>query len=908
MQKYNIQMRKSCLFFFLFLVSVNAFGKIHTPAHYENAIRQCFKEERWEAGKYMLDEARPYYGYLAVFLELDGWYLYHVGDYNQARLYLTKSTREDDSNFHAWEILEKVEEETKNYSAAICCINKMLEMDAYSAWLWRRKIYLYRLQGNDIEADRLLGRLYQIYPNDSIVRRDMAYRYELKAAEQANAADLDGRIESYVRILELDGAGNEDNYLVLTNLYLQKGLTDDALSVARQGAVRTGGMDVIRKYVNILCGQGRYYEALGYLEELRRTDRRPELYTLYNKVRKEQAGYTQTTDPYLTYGKLYGRTHSREAFNFVVNTAISRGYYDDALYYINDYKSRGHDADRDLLYKEATVWRRLGRDDKALAVYEQMVRDDLHDEGIVEEMGGLAYQLASASMAAGDYAEAERLLGICLTSSDEADLQNLSRRKLFACHMATRQYARAAEVLNASESPMSAEYEELAMTWAKRLMDEGRYGESLQVCDEAFERQVMPVELLMYACTSADLTGQPAEHYINQGLTRYPHEEFFRRKYGGLAQSMALQALKQKEFHTAIAFADEGLRVDSMNRELLYTKGVAYERLHQFDSAYVYQKYYNPSPVEVTTHNRHMNNLLSRSHRHAISTFYQRVTRGNVYAVMANAGVEYTRRNSRSTWGLLANYTGRDDVADESELRFAQTPGGTGFQLGGNGSLIWPEQGLTLAGNAAWASRYFPTLTADITLTKELPNDWTLSASLAYKKIDSYNRTYEIAAYEPVYENGRIASYRPVYRFKEWRHTKPDMYGVGIGASKTVGDFLIDGTANGYLIYNRAYYALKVRGTYFPTDSYGTKLYAGAGFGTAPEVTLIEAQLPESFEKLNTHVTGGFTWRLDAGVQLGVNGLWQNLYRQTEYFTTERTFRTTYVNLFYLTVNSVITF
>lgn len=45
--------------------------------------------------------------------------------------------------------------------------------------LWRRKIELYRKQNNDVEADRLLKRINQIYPNDTILRKDYIYSMEV---------------------------------------------------------------------------------------------------------------------------------------------------------------------------------------------------------------------------------------------------------------------------------------------------------------------------------------------------------------------------------------------------------------------------------------------------------------------------------------------------------------------------------------------------------------------------------------------------------------------------------------------------------------------------------------------------------------------------------------------------------
>ena len=167
----------------LFVSGVYAFNglfdeDIKSPDFYASNVRMMFKNGQWEEGKRLLDEGLRYYTETNDLNELNGQYYYHHKDYDNARYYLIVAVRDNPENVTAKQLLVKVEEETENYSSAICYVNELLEINPYWQGMWRKKIGLFRLQGNHVEADRLLKRLHQIYPNDSLVQRD--YRGSLE--------------------------------------------------------------------------------------------------------------------------------------------------------------------------------------------------------------------------------------------------------------------------------------------------------------------------------------------------------------------------------------------------------------------------------------------------------------------------------------------------------------------------------------------------------------------------------------------------------------------------------------------------------------------------------------------------------------------------------------------------------
>lgn len=182
---------------------------LRTPVQYERDIRSLFHAGDWDGGKALLNEADPAYGTLSVFCCLNGRYYYHMQDYDEARRYLILALRDDDANTEALELLVKIEREAKNYATAIAHINHLLEFSPYDPGWWRQKIELYRLQGNDIEANRLLERLYHIYPNDSTIRTAMIYETQMNSYAQHRAGNTLAEEESLLTILRIDPQNRE---------------------------------------------------------------------------------------------------------------------------------------------------------------------------------------------------------------------------------------------------------------------------------------------------------------------------------------------------------------------------------------------------------------------------------------------------------------------------------------------------------------------------------------------------------------------------------------------------------------------------------------------------------------------------------------------------------------------------
>jgi predicted Zn-dependent protease len=276
---------------------------------YEANVRDLFKKGKWEEGKKLLDEGMENYGSLSFMNEFQGKYYYQKKDYNKARYYLNRALKEDRSNNVAREMLLNVEEETQHYSSALCYVNEMLEYSPYAKNLWLRKVDLLRKLNNDKEAEVVLTRLRQIYPDDQTVKRNVDYQNEERLANMKRLGDIEGQIKALTDLVKSQPK-NTEYYIQLINVLHSNGDDDAALEMVNKGVKSTGDYELIKKKVGMLTEKGRYAEAIAFINDCKVSDSsmRPQLNKLQNDVENEAAVGAQTNDAYAMYSKMYSRT------------------------------------------------------------------------------------------------------------------------------------------------------------------------------------------------------------------------------------------------------------------------------------------------------------------------------------------------------------------------------------------------------------------------------------------------------------------------------------------------------------------------------------------------------------------------------------------------------------------------
>lgn len=945
---------------------------IKSPDYYAVNVRAMFKQGQWEEGKRLLDEGLRYYTKTNELNELNGQYYYHHKDYDNARYYLIVACRDNPENVTAKQLLVKVEEETENYSSAICYINELLEINPYWRGLWRKKIGIFRLQGNHVEADRLLKRLHQIYPNDSTVQRDYAGSLEEKFLRERKAGNRNAVIASLYDLTEVM-PDNEEYYLLLSNLLLQEGNVEEALEVAGRGASNMPrSSQLIVKKASILGSEGRYQEALAFVKSRMRYNRSATLARFYNHLLAEAANAAKMNDPYVLHGQLYANTGSSEALDYMLNTSITRGYNEDALYYLAEAKRRRGETPS-LLYKEYMVYKRMGNVNKAYSLLNTLAAIDSTNTDVADELALNRLQQAGNLISDGLYSEALPYVKAAARHSYDPDITASALNREYACYYEMRRYdealaaldsmyavdpndmdyfIRKSDILNRQGHAMEAldmldslmsdsidmelrpvyvsAYEEIAVPYIKGLIEDGASFLALSESSRLLAHNPSSVEGLQYAIGMSDLLGRhdtydyyvdlarsiypdrtdfivkKAVSYSRNGeyervvdmlhpwLEKYPHNEGIVGAYAENSELLAYRLIKEHQPDSALAVVDSALAFDAGNEALLMAKGVAYESMHEYDSAYHYQLKYTPGAEEAASFKRHLDGLESRSFKNEISAEYLQGRYGEADVLTSVATLSYTRElKNDDLLSARLNYAGRDGSAAGEDPE-DQVPGGVGVQLQASWThAISSKWSLSLTGGVA--SRYFPDVMAEAKLEHYFDRDVTADVHVGYRRISTYSKDYR---WDFVPETGEGA-----WAFDGWDEYKTNFFSLGVGATKYWERVALGGKVDGFFASSDVYVNAAVQFKYYPLNDGRTSIIVTGSAGTAPEANIIDNAMPGTFDKLNTSVGLGGIYMINKHLSAGLMGTWNTFYSQLnnrngEQMNYSETITTRYRNLY----------
>src|SRR5690606_18412864 len=337
-------------------------------------------------------------------------------------------------------LLVTVETETGRYSSAICYVNELLEVNPYWKGLWRKKIGLYRMQGNAIEADRLQKRINQIFPNDSVLKSDYRYQLEVQANANRKSGDMDKAIQ-LSKELVTEYPENINNYLNAANDYLKSGDQDGALAFVERGLVRfPENEQLIDKKAGILAQQNRYNELLGFLQRNGR-------YQQYHYYLLQAARDTNDKEPLTLYGKVMtANPADKEAFRYMFKDAIRNQQYQEALLIVNSHqKARGNS--KDLSLQEMMVYNRMGNTVEEKRLAEELFSQFPNDLRVQDAYVNAMYNEAKIRMEAEDYSQAIVYLKQVVHYGSE-QLRVDAQNALFNAYLADEDYTQALSVLD----------------------------------------------------------------------------------------------------------------------------------------------------------------------------------------------------------------------------------------------------------------------------------------------------------------------------------------------------------------------------------------------------------------------------------------------------------------------------
>lgn len=939
--------------------------------YYEAKVIELFEKERWEEGKQLLDKAIRIYPEASPLNGLAGRYYYHLKQYDNARYFLIKAVRNNSENVRDKQILINLEEETGNFSSAICYVNELLEITPYRKGLWRRKIGLYRRQGNDVEADRLLKRLHHIFPDDKEVTKDYEARLEENYLRYRKEGKRDMAIANLQELI-LQNDTTPGYYLELSNLLLQEGRKNDALDVVEKGlSVRPDDTPLAVKKAGILADAGRHTEALTFIRQQQSRYPDPALTSFYNNLLETAAQAQQLQDPYILYTQVYAKRKSDEALDYLINTATTRGYNEEALYYIEEAKKkRGNTFP--LLYKEYIVHKRMGNDETAFRLLEQLYNDMPEDYDLATEMANIRLKRGTALADKGLCYEAIPELSFTARYAPEEELKMKAWNQLYTCYERTRQYAKAETALDTlhqlspaasrymekkaalwmkagqadkamdlleTDLPNGADtYEEAALTAISQALKAGATPKAVERSRRLLAVRPYSADGLRYAITASALAGDTLEeaHYVAKARQLYPSDTTF-------ALKQAAVYYRQKRYNEAINLLRPALDSLPDNRSLV--SAYAASASQQGDRLLKEKQPHaclalTDEALNFDPDNGELALVKGRAYeqlqRPDSAYWWQKRYQAGPYEMAGHRQhlrnlLNRTYRNELAAEYLYGRYGEEDIITSVSALSYSRKM---------KKSLLTVRINYSgRSGNADTATEDNPTsggsgIQLGAEWQQQLNKRWTLGAGIAWANKYFPSLSAQIFAqcylnsgwdmelklgirkldlYTQAFRWDETVQDGPAWIFDHWDCTRSQMLNLTWGTTKNWDHFSLTGRCDAYWMENKPYANLSLQARYYPLNDGHTYLSLMASAGSAPEADIIDYAMPGSFDRLNTSAGIGGMYMFTSHITLGLTGTCHNFFSQSSLRTGGETtyletVSTNYKNLLNLYVHLLFSF
>lgn len=912
------------------------FKRRQPASYYIDQVTNLFSQHRWAKGKELLDESLEMYPDEAVLQYLAGRYWWNGKNYDRARYHLVKACQINYHYVDAKTMLVNIEEITGNYSSAICYVNELLEVNPYWKGLWLRKVDLYKKMGNFEEANSLLQRLSQIYPTDASITGDYFEVLESTYQQARVAGDMNAAEAALKEIVHITPS-DADYQIAYANILVRQGRIGDALdNLAYAINASPGNVQLIRRATDLMLADGKSSGALALARNQWEEHKTKELKDLYDYVLSESAKQQEENDPYSMYTRVYKTEHSYKALQYLLSHATMKGYYDDALFYINEARHMRGDSPKWYMM-EYDVYERMGRHDSSSKVLEKGLSRYPDDYDLNLASCRIKLMEAGDLMSEGAYNQAVPLLEFVRRHSVEPDLKGVAVRRLATCYRETNQMDLAVLMLR-ERLKTDPEYQ-VTVDYAALLVKQGRPEAALQALQASYDdakdtlamralgnayketaypylkekmasgavKGLQPITDMILAVDPRDYWGlryslKTADDplpYALHGMRVYPDDLTFpiraanvlaerghserallmlrsylddfpadddlQRAYTGISDTFAQYLYKEKDYDRAEALLDSALAVRPMDPSARYTRGLLYEKRHQWDSAYAYQRNYQPSVLEEGEFKARMNSIRARTLRNSVDVGADVFRFTDNQHLMGMASVGYTRSWQNNELELRLNYTGRDADYDGEEKMY-NSLGGQGLQFLGAWSHDFGSV-VTLKGSTAYSTAFFPRWTADADFTWHLPRDWDLETVFSYR----------------------------------FMRDGSSMYSVGAGLFHTWGNMYAGAKLTGGALHDLFFYNAQARFRFYPIDGGRSYVEVQGGAGTAPELTFLNYYYSSTlYNNLNSYVAATASWAVTYNLALQFSGTWNTIYDQR---TT-----VTYRNMFVAHVSVAISF
>ncbi len=300
-----------------------------------------------------------------------------AGKIDSARIQLNYVISKNPKYKDAYIYLINYEVVACNYAQALEYADMGLKQFPGDRDILLKKLDIYNKEGDWIEGNKLAEFLFDRYSTDAYIR-SVYLDYKLTLARQySHRGYIEIAKHAYESVLEQDPLNKEALQAVFA-LDVRSGNYESSLAYTNRALQATpNSYEFLLKKISILDAMARYVEAIAVVEKLMKLyPSNSEVHKLNTYLRMEAGRYYMNTDPYLQFQAVLEREPgNRDALNYVINIATSRGLLNDALRWVNVGLKRSP-RDRELLLKKIGILEGMKNYPPAAALAESMYKSN----------------------------------------------------------------------------------------------------------------------------------------------------------------------------------------------------------------------------------------------------------------------------------------------------------------------------------------------------------------------------------------------------------------------------------------------------------------------------------------------------------------------------------------------------
>lgn len=533
-----------------------------------------------------------------------------AGKVDSSRIQLNYVLQKNPKYKDAYIYLINIETVACNYAQALEYADMGLRQYPNDRDILLKKLDIYNKQGDWIEGNRLAEFLFDKYSTDAFIR-SVYLDYKLTLARQySHRGYIEVAKHAYESVLEQDPLNKEALQAVFA-LDVKSGNYESSLAYTNRALQATpNSYEFLLKKISILDAMARYVEAIIVVEKLMKLyPSNSEVQKLNTYLRMEAGRYYMNTDPYLQFQAVLEKEPSnRDALNYVINIATSRGLLRDALSWVNVGLKR-YPKDKLLLTKKMGILEGMKNYGPASVIAESIYKSSPTKDNKANFLE-LRTLTAKQYMNDGDYDSSVQALQSVLFY-DHSNLTAINY--LVNTYIQQKKYDDALRVIDEALTYYPGD-ERLLFKKSGTLEAYGKFADAALISKQLLQRYPERRQYLV--------------SFVEQSLQAGRQSMLYDDYYGTVAilrevldkQPSNMDALNyivniesaNKQYDSALYYADQALRYFPEDKDMLLKKSSILAESGRFQEAYAISgQLYANYPYNIRFRNAYVDHLLS---------------------------------------------------------------------------------------------------------------------------------------------------------------------------------------------------------------------------------------------------------------------------------------------------------